>query len=746
MRTYPFGISTLPGASPAQRGAIDAEVDALLNVHDAIADLALAEGVHQAVQGNFDRASGTLAAYTTGRHPPEPEVVRTPATGVTLTHRVGLHLEPGLAAPAGATPRAIAEPAVNAWLATLLPGLDEIACRARWQDPVTGTAQSLTVTMSDLDLQPLDLLALVRTEDQQAMTELGDRIVSRVLALAAPRPDAVFDIRYMERGAAPFSVFEVAPLVSHLRSLLVRGRPLRAGDLTLPNSAAHEADATSKVDPLRIEGVKTIAEGLIPDLDAYLGPLDLLLGDQPNRRQDVLDGIDGFIDAAAELLERAARLGTPQTGWGFAIAWRRDQYAGLVTRLSERVARWDERLVEFGLLLDAYDNLPAPTPAEERFKLLQQAETLVSTTLDPLPATPDLLRTALDAMGLAFQGRRNQLDALARGNTPGLSGLLAGVAALLPLTAFDSDPFEILLDEDAVVAFAISLSALITGLRADLQSSVDTAQDQLDAHDAAAAPAERLEALMLAAQALLGADVLLVPEFTLEAAQGDGLQDALAATTSGELLKHLHDDTEIEFPVDEWLYGVARVRAPMRHVEQAVLLAGALGRPEPELTPAQLPHRPGEPWLALDFPAGQAIDGDRLLYTAHYSVAFAKAAPQCGLLLDEWTEVIPGEIANTGITFHYDQPNSEAPQALLLVTPAAWDGTWHWDDLAGALTETLELARKRAVEPSQVDATAYARFLPATIMAATLHGISIATALAANNHVYDFVRREGTDG
>ena len=66
--------------------------------------------------------------------------------------------------------------------------------------------------------------------------------------------------------------------------------------------------------------------------------------------------------------------------------------------------------------------------------------------------------------------------------------MLAGVAALLPLTAFDSDPFEILPDEDAVVAFAISLSALITGLRADLQSSVDAAQEQLDAHDAAAAP------------------------------------------------------------------------------------------------------------------------------------------------------------------------------------------------------------------------------------------------------------------
>ena len=745
-RSYPFGIATLPAASPAQRGAIDAEVDALLNVHDAVADLALAEGVHQAVQGNFDRAGGTLAAYTTGRHPPEPEVVRTPATGVTLTHRVGLHFRSGLPAPASATPRTIAEPALNAWLATLLPGMDEIACRARWDDPVTGAPQSLTVTMTDLGLQPLDLLALVRTEDQQAMTELGDRVIRRVLLSAAPRPDAVLEIRYMEHGSGQFSVFEVAPLVSHLRSLVARGRPLRADDLKLPNTAAHEADATSRVDPQRIKDVKAIEEGIIPDLDSYLSLLGNLLDDQPNRRQDVLDGIDGFIDTAVQLLERGARLGIPQTGWGFALVWRRDQYAALVARLQQRVARWDDRLTEFGQLLDGYDNnLPATTPAEERFKLLQRAETLVSTTLVALPATPELLRDQLDGLGQAFQDKRNDLDVLAGGSLPRLSDMLSGIAAALPLTGFDSEPFELGPAEDAVVAFAATLLAQITGLHDDLLRRVDVAGEQLGAHDHAASAAARLEALKLAAQALMGEDVLLVPEFTLEAREGDGLEDALAAHASGELLKYLDEDTEIDFPIDEWLYGVARVRAPMRHLEQTILMAGAFGRSEPELWPAQLPHRAGERWLALEFPATQAIDGDRLLYTAHYSVAFAKAAPQCGLLLDEWTEVIPGEVAQTGITFHYDQPNSEAPQSLLLVTPAAWDGTWHWADLAGALTETLELAHKRAVEPSQVDATAYARFLPATIMAATLHGISIATALATNNHVFEFVRG-GQDG
>ena len=42
------------------------------------ADLALAEGVHQAVQGNFERIAATLDAYTSAHFPPEPEVVQTP--------------------------------------------------------------------------------------------------------------------------------------------------------------------------------------------------------------------------------------------------------------------------------------------------------------------------------------------------------------------------------------------------------------------------------------------------------------------------------------------------------------------------------------------------------------------------------------------------------------------------------------------------------------------------------------------
>ncbi|HEY2673165.1 MAG TPA: hypothetical protein VGJ07_22745, partial [Rugosimonospora sp.] len=55
------------------------------------------------------------------------------------------------------------------------------------------------------------------------------------------------------------------------------------------------------------------------------------------------------------------------------------------------------------------------------------------------------------------------------------------------------------------------------------------------------------------------------------------------------------------------------------------------------------------------------------------------------------------------------------------------------DDLLAAIAETYELARLRAVEPEHLDDTAYAQLLPATVMSATRHPITISTDLAVAN-------------
>ena len=108
--------------------------------------------------------------------------------------------------------------------------------------------------------------------------------------------------------------------------------------------------------------------------------------------------------------------------------------------------------------------------------------------------------------------------------------------------------------------------------------------------------------------------------------------------------------------------------------------------------PVQLPYTTEKyHWLALPFPEADVNleESNTLLYTAFVAKATLAPTEACGLLIDEWTELIPAKEETTGIAFHYDRPNSEAPQALLLVEPTQLAGNWHWNDLVDALTYTL---------------------------------------------------------
>ena len=163
--------------------------NALLDVYDAIADLALAEGVHQAVQGNFDRdrarrSTPTRAAIS---RPIRRSCRRRPA-GIGLTHRVARAPQARARRSRRARRRArTAEPAVDAWLAGVLPTLDEIGCMVTWTDPVGGAPAHAWRSRSPTSrCGPLDVLELVKPDDVQAMTELDDRILRFVHRDARP--------------------------------------------------------------------------------------------------------------------------------------------------------------------------------------------------------------------------------------------------------------------------------------------------------------------------------------------------------------------------------------------------------------------------------------------------------------------------------------------------------------------------------------------------------------------------------
>jgi hypothetical protein len=755
--TYPFGIATLPAATAAQNAAITSEAGRLIDAYDSVADLALAEGVHQAVQGNFDRVAATLDAYASSSNPPpDPEVVQTPLPRIGLTHRVAVHFRAGLPPPANATPRATAEPALDDWLQSVFPDLATVACTVIWTDPVTQTAKSAVVHLADLGLRPIDILALVRPDSSPAMTELDDRVWSFVLAQSHPRTDARLQIQYATAPSGSISVFAFSALVRAVSALLTRSRVLKVSDVVLAGSASTAMDGAATIDRNCIAAPLRTLQNLLNDTATFVTNLSNRV---PNHMPDpipattldpLVQQIDALVAAAAALLERAARFGLPQAGWGSTLGFKRDAFADLISAVKALVDRWDGKLADCNNKLAAYNTLPVGTTDTDRLKALRSAELTISTVLAPLPSTPAALQTTVQGKADAFKTLRDEFNALLTTQDSSFSQLISSVAALPSFSQFDNQAFDLAGFESRVVVEAQDLLRIMKDQQTQITKRFDATQSQLTASDNAAATSDRTQALQVAAKALFGDSFTLYPEFAPDPARAAEWSTAYAASTNGTLVQYLTQTAGVDFPVDEWLAGVARVRPAMRAWETVVNLTTSLGVAEPTLQPVQFPFEANAPWLALQFPSDYVLSSDRLLYTAQYSSeGFAPGQKLCGLRLDEWSEFVPAKAAaatttycDTGIVFNYDRPNNEAPQSILLVTPASPSAQWQWPDLVGALNETLDLAKKRALEPAHIDPEPYACFLPATVMAATMYGISITTSLAAANGVFGRIQAQ----
>ncbi|MCP5053319.1 MAG: hypothetical protein GY940_39510 [bacterium] len=741
-KNYPFGRQDLPSAGQAQRDSIDEEVARLLDINDAVSDLAIAEGVHQVVQGNYDRAAATLDAYGKGNFPPTPDVIKTPRSGVNLTHRAGLHFGYGSAPdnPANTTPRSKAEPAVNHWLSGLLPPMNDIVCVVEFYDHVADNTKTEDISMQALGLLPIDILYMVQMENQQAMSALEDEIVMHTIKTFTPRPDVRIEIKYMQQSvnAGKVTLFELAPLLDSLRSLIQRSRPLTAVDVQLSGEANKAGEADVSLDSKRITLVKDALAALNTQLGTFIGTITPVV--DANNLATITANIDDYIKDEAAIFKEIARFGLPQTGSGSLLEWKGEQFRLLRQKIEALIKQWEDKLTDFTTLIADYNNLPGTATDEEKYTPLQKAELKISTASTiPFPAPDDYRDQLLNIKKAAFTGKLDGIKDLLTKTT--LSGLYSDTGNVLAGTgAFELTPMNIDNEKKQLSVFAGDIKTRAENLKQELDKRLLKIGQHLQDYSAAAEPRKQVDALLEAGKVLLGDDFRIVPDFGLTPVQADEWQNAYG---NGEkLLKYQTDTLEEEFPVDRWLYGIARVKEKMHHVENAAMLIEAFTGKELELEPLQLPFHPEDYWLALEYPAKKTdgtafkIEEDKLLYTAHYTEPFVKTNRQSGLLIDEWTEVIPTEEETTGLTFHYDRPNSEPPQTLLLVTPPQSRKSWQWQDLVDALQETLDMAKKRAIEPGHVDDTDYARFLPSLISAVTVHPITAALNLALNNKFY----------
>lgn len=217
----------------------------------------------------------------------------------------------------------------------------------------------------------------------------------------------------------------------------------------------------------------------------------------------------------------------------------------------------------------------------------------------------------------------------------------------------------------------------------------------------------KIEKLVAAGKKLIGDVFTILPLFSYNN-EADILQ---SKNDNAQLLLHAKTELKMRFPEDEWLQNVAHVRPRLAKWEYIRSLQEITSNSTLKIAAIQLPYRAIDSWVAVEFPAKDPIKTDQpfninhdtLSIVIHGDSAFQPGKKRAGVLVDDWTELVPAKENMTGISFNYDQPNAMPPQALLLAVTPKEKGHWEWSDLVGIVNDTLNRAKLRAVEPRLLD-------------------------------------------
>ena len=427
----------------------------------------------------------------------------------------------------------------------------------------------------------------------------------------------------------------------------------------------------------------------LADLQPALSPLDVVYAaDSP--------------DSAGELGQRI----------GYQLARARPQQVPAGARLellTDRAAEWTADIVSLAELAElaraARELFGGARPLSGNDLRLPESGAVVTVADAELTARARAAVTALTAAKTALDQATDSETTRAA-----LLGAAAfGVPGAIPASATGDDP------------------TTLATLRVQVATAAGEVARRLAAAPAATAPVLTAAEATAALRSVFGQSFPVLPTFTLVGATDPGRFD-LTFARSDELLDRDPGNAA------RWLEQLGHVRDGVRRLADALAYAEALALTgttatgdQPTFRLAQLPVQAGDRWIGLPFASGITGPTGRLALVAHIpgTGTVNPADPIAGLLIDEWTEVVPDTTRTAAIAFHHDQPDACAPQAVLLAIPPDGRLDWDADTLVAVVSQALDLAKFRAVDP---DALAGAgQFLPALYFALNLRGTTVAT-------------------
>jgi hypothetical protein len=604
---FPYGVEINGPISNAQRNAIITEVEKLHDAMDGLNDLLMSESMHQVVLGNYPKASAVLKAMGGEPLAIDPDVVKTPRNFNVLNHRLGCHFDLSSNGhkiwTSNGTPRSIAEPHLNRWLASILPSPSQIQINVQHQIIEAGgtlnAQETNRLSLEDLNFEAIDLYYMSNpTSDEGNTQEMLNRINLHVQKAIALTDSVNVEISFSDRSGLAdeeMTLFELQGLLDQLHNVVGNSRPLR--------------------------------------------PLDFMLS----------DGLESIVEA------------NPGLGFDTSLLLARIQDV-LKTDMSNGQRGFE------GVIEDLKTGITS-------------AETIVD---DSSPITGD----ELDVLRVAMR-----------------QASFFGIANAIPSTG-----------TDVSVSIKNELIILAKTILTQMEERKIKAENGLSQVAGTSSKEAEIRLLETIAKDLFGRAFKVFPEYRLYNEGQIG-----AANTYPDYLSHAG-----KYAITEWFQGLSPVRKRMLAFQQTTLLSKAIGGhgnmmnlslSQIPLLPLDEMANPATRWLGVEFPKDYEMPDENISMVFFNPDGYSTSGLQAGIMIDEWVEEIPDKIAHTGISVHFDNPNSEPAQTCLLAVSPNLDGKWSWDDLMDTLSETLEWAKKRAVDPDLLNDSIYPQVLPAVYAA-----------------------------
>jgi uncharacterized Zn ribbon protein len=344
---------------------------------------------------------------------------------------------------------------------------------------------------------------------------------------------------------------------------------------------------------------------------------------------------------------------------------------------------------------------------------------------------------------------RKTLDEINDNRLLPLIGHLKEIAAS-DLTEIDALRFLSNLDfESAKTAFLENTPIDTAKLKTAIEAKIKFAEDLLSKYNEQNNFYRAFELLQQVAKIIFGEPFILLPP-----AVGSGIFNKIINSKKQQFLvgdPADNDSAQVwgQMRVKNWIQGVAQVHESSEIFEDWLMVHSVWNQTmglsaNYNYTVVQGPTLLQYPWVALskqeidrllkkqfttqpvytDSNSGEPYplpDGtyypegcESIVLYAPENLNFEK--PVFGLVIDEFSEHIPDTKMNTGLSFNYNTPNNEPPQAILLaIHPKATqesDFFWSEDDLRDILYDTIDLYKIRMVDVEAIQEYGY--ILPMT--------------------------------